>query len=253
MAYTVGEASKVARVSVRALHHYDEVGLLRPSERSSAGYRLYTSADLERLQQVLFYKELEFPLDEIRELMAEPEYDRREALLFQRELLAERAKRLDAMLGLIDTTLTAMEGGFSMSDEEMFEVFGDFDPAEYEDEVRERWGDTDAYKESARRTKRYSKDDWLRIKSEGEQNLTAMVALFDEGVAPDDPRAMDVAEDARLQIDRNFYPLSPEMHVNLGEMYIADPRFTAYYDKHREGLAVWFRDAIKANAARAAK
>ena len=138
-----------------------------------------------------------------------------------------------------------------MTKEEMFEVFGDFDPAEHEEEARERWGETDAYKESARRTKGYNKEDWKRIKEEGTVNLEKMVELFDGNVSPDDSRAMDVAEEARLSIDRNFYPCSLQMHVNLGEMYVADPRFRAYYDQHRAGLAEWFSEAIKANARRA--
>jgi len=251
VAYTVGEVSKLAHVSVRTLHHYDEVGLLCPSERSEAGYRLYTDDDLARLQQVLFYKELGFGLEEIRELMADPAFDRREALLAQREMVAEHALRLEAMLSLIDKTLISLEGGIRMTKEEMFEVFGDFDPSEYEEEVEQRWGDTDAYKESAKRTSRYTKDDWARFKAESEANGVKMVELFDEGVAPDDPRAMDVAEEARLLIDSWFYPLSREMHVCLGDMYVADPRFKQNYDKQREGLAQWLCDAIKANHARA--
>jgi MerR family transcriptional regulator, thiopeptide resistance regulator len=250
MARTVGEVSKLAKVSVRTLHHYDAIGLVGPSDRSEAGYRLYESGDLERLQQVLFFKELGFSLDEIRSIMAEPSFDRRDALRAQRSLLAEKARRTEAMLTAIDLALDAMEGGYAMDEKDMFEVFGDFDPKQYEDEVRERWGDTDAYKESARRTKRHTKDDWQRIKAEDAARLERMVALFDEGVTPQDPRAMDAAEEARLAIDRDYYPCSREMHVNLGRMYVADPRFTAYYDKHREGLAQWFCSAIEANAER---
>ena len=247
---TVGEVAKLAHVSVRTLHHYDELGLLSPSARSEAGYRLYTSGDLDRLQQVLFYKELGFRLEEIRDLMADPGFDRREALVSQRGLIAGRASRLGAMLELIDKTLISLEGGTTMTKEEKFEVFGDFDPAEYEDEVKERWGATEAYKESARRTKRYTKADWQRIKDEGAADMAKMIEVFDQGVTPDDPRAMDVAEDARLAIDRNFYPCSHRMHVNLGEMYVADPRFTAFYDDQRSGLAKWLSAAIKANALR---
>lgn len=249
--YTVGELAALANVSVRTLHHYDGIGLLMPSARTDAGYRLYGGEDLERLQQVLFFKELGFSLPDIRDMMLDPAFDRREALLVQRELLAEKAARTGAMLSAIDRTLAAMEGATPMTDEEMFEVFGDFDPAQYEDEVQERWGDTDAYKESARRTKRYTKADWQRIKDEGAVNIQRMIDLFDAGVPPTDPRAMDVAEEARMQIDRNFYPCSREMHACLGEMYVADARFTEFYDKHRPGLAAWFRNAIKANEGRA--
>lgn len=250
MTNTVGQVAKLAHVTVRTLHHYDEIGLLKPSEHSEAGYRLYTLRDLERLQVILFFKELGFELDEIRALVDDPGFDRTEALREQRDLIAEQALRLESLLGLIDKTIAAERGGIAMTKDEMFEVFGDFDPTEYEDEVKERWGDSDAYKESARRTKRYTKDDWARFKAEGDQQGARMVELFDAGASPDSPEAMDVAEAARLQIDTWFYPCSHEMHSALGDMYIADARFTAYYDDQREGLAAWFREAIRANQAR---
>jgi DNA-binding transcriptional MerR regulator len=250
VAYTVGEVARLAHVSVRTLHHYDEIGLLEPSGRTDAGYRLYNDRDLSRLQQVLLYRELDFTLDEIAQVLTDPGFDPLDALVAQRKLVAEKIARDEALLALLDKTILATEGGIAMDKEEMFEVFGDFDPAEHEDEVKERWGDTDAYAESARRTKGYTKADWERFKVEQEDVGARMVALFDEGVEPTDPRAMDVADEARLQIDRWFYPCSKEMHVCLGEMYVADPRFKANYDKMRDGLAQWLCDAIKANAAR---
>lgn len=250
MSHTVGEVAKLAHVSVRALHHYDEVGLLKPSGRSEAGYRLYSDADLERLQQVLFYKELGFELEEIREIMADPDFDRREALEAQRVLIAEQALRLEALMGLIDRTIERIDGGYGMSKEEMFEVFGDYDPTQYEEEAKDRWGDTEAYKVSTARAKKYGKAQWAAIKAEGDENMRRMIELFDAGAAPDSAEAMDVADAARLQIDKWFYPCSRQMQCALGEMYIADARFTAYYDQHREGLAQWFHDAIQANAER---
>lgn len=250
MAYTVGEVAKLAHVSVRTLHHYDGLGLLVPSDRSEAGYRLYTDEDLDRLQTVLFFKELGFSLEEIRDLVEDPAFDRREALIVQRDLIAEQAIRYEAMLGLIDKTLASMEGGIRMNAQEKFEVFGDFDPDEYEDEVKERWGETDAYKESARRTARYTKEDWARFKAESEEINLAIVALMDEGVPPTDPRAMDAVDRHRLQIDTWFYPCSHEMHSGLADMYIADPRFTATYEKIHEGMARYVHDAIKANLER---
>lgn len=250
MAHKVGDVARLAGVSVRTLHHYDELGLLSPSQRSDSGYRLYSEQDLTRLQQILFYRELGFELGEIRSIMEDPEFEHVDALRHQRDLIAEQVLRLEALLGLIEKTIAADEGGTTLTKEEMFEVFGDFDPADYQDEVMERWGDTDAYRESTRRVRRYTKEDWQRHKDEADENLAAMVALFDAGVAPGDARAMDVAEAARLQIDRWFYPCSREMHMALGDMYIADARFTDHYDRHRPGLAAWFRDAIAANLAR---
>lgn len=154
------------------------------------------------------------------------------------------------MLGLIDKSLIAMEGGIQLKKEEMFEVFGDFDPTKYEDEVKERWGQTDAYTESARRTSGYSKQDWSRFKAESEEINTAIARLIDAGVAPTDPRAMDAVERHRLQIDRWFYPCSHEMHAELGKMYVADLRFTATYEKIRPGMARYLCDATAANLAR---
>jgi DNA-binding transcriptional MerR regulator len=252
MEYKVGEVARLARVSVRALHHYDEIGLLEPSARSAAGYRLYTTEDLERLQHVLFYRQIGVGLAEIRELMADPAFDRREALVAQRDLLASQVHRLAAMLGLIDKTLAAREEGIPMSQEEMFEVFGDFDPSEHEDEVKERWGETDACKESARRTRRYTKDDWARFTAESDAVSAGIASLMDEGVSPEAPRAMDAVERHRLLIDAWFYPCPHEMHLHLGQMYVADPRFTATYEKIHPGMARYVCDAISANAARAA-
>jgi DNA-binding transcriptional MerR regulator len=250
MSRTVGEVARLAGVSVRALHHYDELGLLEPSERTTAGYRLYNAADLSALQQILFFKELGFGLDEIGRIMGDPAFDRGDALLLQRRMLTEKAAQLDRMIRAVDAALGAMKRGTVMDEKDMFEVFGDFDPKDHEAEADQRWGDTDSYKESAVRTEAYTKQDWIRMKEEGTANLERMIELFDAGVDPSDQRAMETAESARLQIDRDFYPCTRDMHVNIGEMYVADPRFTDYYDQHRTGLAVWFRDAIKANAGR---
>jgi DNA-binding transcriptional MerR regulator len=246
----VGQVAALAHVTVRTLHHYDRIGLLRPSGRSEAGYRLYTGPDLERLQTVLLYKELGFGLREIRDLLAEPGFDRREALRAQRAQLARRSARLDAMLALVDKTLAALEQGVPMERTDLFEVFGDFDPEEHKAEAQERWGETEAHQESARRTRRYTKEDWARFKAESEAASLAVATLMDEDVAPDDTRAMDAAERHRLLIDAWFYPCPHAMHEQLGRMYVADPRFTANYEKIRAGMAQYLCDAIAANAAR---
>jgi DNA-binding transcriptional MerR regulator len=248
----VGEVANLAHVSVRTLHHYDAIGLVRPSGRSEAGYRLYTAEDLERLQTVLLFKELGFGLGEIRDLLAEPAFDRRAALRAQRAQLARRSRRLDAVLALIDKTLAAIDEGVPMQRSDMFEVFGDFDPSEHEAEAEARWGGTEAYKESARRTRRYTKDDWRRFRAESDAVNETFATLIDEDVAPGDPRAMDAAERHRLLIDLWFYPCPHGMHEQLGRMYVDDQRFTATYEKIRPGMARYLRDAIAANAERAA-
>jgi DNA-binding transcriptional MerR regulator len=250
MGHTIGEVAQLASVSVRTLHHYDELSLLTPSERTDAGYRVYSDADLATLQQVLFFKELGFGLSDIGRIMHDPTFDRLEALRIQRRMLSDKAAQLDLMVEAVEAAIDATEGGVVMDAKDMFEAFGEFDPKEYEKEAEERWGTTDSYKESARRTKRYTKEDWAEVRTESEAVNEALAALMDAGVPADDPRATDVAEQHRLNIDKRFYPVSYEMHVGLAEMYIADPRFTATYDKIRPGLAAYLHDAILANAAR---
>jgi DNA-binding transcriptional MerR regulator len=248
---TVGDVARSAHVSVRALHHWDAIGLLSPSQRTSAGYRVYGDDDLARLQQVLFFRELGFGLDEVARILNDPAFDRREALLMQRRMLSDKAAHLHRMITAVDVTIDGMEKGTRMDEKDMFEVFGEFDPGLHEDEARKRWGGTDAYKESARRAKGYTKEDWKGFKTATDANNAALVAAMDRGLAADDPRVMDLVEVHRLLIDRWFYPCSHEMHLGLAEMYIADPRFTATYEKMHEGMAQFVRDAIVANAARA--
>lgn len=252
MALTVSQVARLAGVSVRALHHYDELGLLCPSGRSEAGYRLYEQEDLQRLQQVLFFKELGFPLEEIARIVKDPAFDLRAALLMQRQLLGERATRLQALIRAVDAALESHEKGTVMTKEEMFEVFGDFDPAKHEAEVQERWGQTEAYRESSRRTSRYNKKDWERIKAEGDQLQRDMAAQLEAGRAPTDPAVMELAERHRQYITRWFYPCSYEIHRGLGELYVNDSRFTDNIDRVRPGLARFTCEAFRANAERAA-
>lgn len=250
--HTVSQVARLVHVTVRTLHHYDEVGLLVPSGRSRAGYRLYSDADLARLHQILLLRELGFSLEAIAQVLAEPLAERRLALRLQRERLVAQQRRTDAVLRALDRTLAAMEQGEdTMTTEQMFEGFDKFEHAQYEREAHERWGDTEAYKESARRTKSYSRADWAAIKEEGASNVAGFAAILAAGKPPNSPEAMDLAEAARLHIDRWFYPCSRAMHVCLGEMYVADPRFADFYDRHRPGLAAFVAAAIKANAERA--
>ena len=240
----------MAHVTVRTLHHYDEIGLLVPSERRPNGYRLYGQSDLERLHQVLLLRELGFPLEAIRGMLDAPVADRAGALRAQRELLAERLDNTKAVIRAVDRALKSLEEGEPMSSEAMFEGFEGFDQGPYAEEARERWGETDAYKESMRRAKRYSKEDWARIKAEGDEPIAALTALMQAGRRPDEPEAMDAADRARLQIDRWFYPCSRAFHVNLAAMYESDARFGEFYESRATGLRDFVVAAIRANAER---
>jgi DNA-binding transcriptional MerR regulator len=246
----VGEVAALAGITVRALHHYDRIGLLSPSERTAAGYRRYTPADLDRLHRVLVYRELGFSLEEVATLLDDPDADPAAHLRRQHRLLRERVERAQAMVAAVEKELEAQQMGISLTPEERFEVFGENDPAQYADEVEERWGDSDAYRESRRRTASYRKEDWLQIKAEGEDVERRFAEAMAAGIPADDPRAMDVAEAHRRHIGRWFYDCPPAMHAGLGRMYVEDERFAAHYEQIAPGLAEYVSTAVQANAAR---
>lgn len=253
--YQVKEVARLTGVSVRALHHYDEIGLLVPSSHTDAGYRLYDDRDLLRLQQILIGRELGLPLEEIKRSLDDPHFDRQAALRKQRRELEKSAARAAAMLRAVDAALAAFatEGERTMTDmskDEITALFEGFDPSQYESEVNERWGTTDAYEESARRTSKYTQADWERYKAEADAILNHAARLFRSGVSPREAEAGAVAERHRLSIDRWFYPCSPGMHAGLADLYEADARFTQNIDKYTPGLTAWWVAAIRENSSR---
>jgi len=248
--WSIGEVAKVAGVSVRTLHHYDDIGLLVPAGRTPSGYRAYDGEHLQRLQRILAYRELGFALEDVARILDDPAVDAREHLLRQRELLTDRIERLQRIVDVVDRTLEAQRMGLGLDPKEMFEVFGEDNPAQHADETRERWGDTDAYKAAQERTATYGKQDWLRIKSEEEAVLAALATAFAAGLPADSAEAVAAAEQARLHIDRWYYPCSPESHCLLADLYVTDERFAAHYDRVADGLSAYVHDAIYANALR---
>ena len=251
VSFSVGQVAELAGVTVRTLHHYDEIGLLSPSDRSAAGYRRYGDTDLARLRRILFYRELGFPLDEIATILADPHTDAAAHLRRQHRMLLDRIERLQQMVAAVEKELEATQMGISLTPEEQFEVFGtDKVGGEWAEEAERRWGDTDSYQESQRRAAGYTKDDWIRIKAEGDEGLRTFAELQRSGVAPDSPAATEAAEQARQYISRWFYDCSREIHRGLADMYVADERFTRVYDAVAPGLAQYVHDAIVANADR---
>lgn len=252
MVWTVRAAADLANVSVRTLHHYDAIGLLSPSERSEAGYRLYSPEDMLALEQILFFKEMGFSLARIHEIVSDPDFDRVSALEMQRAYLREKVASLQDKIVAIELAIDSTERGttMDMDEKDIKEVFGDFDPREYEAEVEERWGASDAYKESVRRTKKYTKEDWKRIQSEGETNNARLAELFGEGALVDDPRVQECVHEHWRQINDNFYVCGMDIYEGLADMYIADPRFTATYEKIAPGFAQNLHGAMKAYVAR---
>ncbi len=250
MSYSVGDVAKLSRVTVRTLHHYDDIRLLRPTARTTAGYRRYSDDDLARLQRVLCYRELGFGLDQIAAILDRKDVDPLDHLRQQRALLVERAERLQRMIAAVEKVMEARQMGINLDPTEMFEVFGESDPTRYADEVEQQWGTSAAYLESRRRTAEYTKDDWLRLKAEQEQIQARFVAVRSAGQPASSVEAMEVAEEHRQSVNRWFYDCDYPMHRGLGELYVTDPRFTATFDRVTPGLARYIRDAIHANADR---
>ncbi len=248
--YRVKDVARLTGVSIRTLHHYDAIGLLVPRGRTAGGYRLYTEADLLRLQQILIGRELGLPLEEIRRSLDDPRFDRKAALLDQRQRLCVRAREAEAMIRAIDTALAAIDDGAGRGEVAMEDLFDGFDPSRYEDEARQRWGGTDAFVECGKRTKRYTPDDWKTLKAEQGAVYESAAAALKAGKAPSSVEAMDIAERHRLGIDRWFYPCSHTMHEGLASMYESDDRFRQTIDKYGEGLTTFLAEAIRANAAR---
>jgi MerR family transcriptional regulator, thiopeptide resistance regulator len=242
--YTVGQVASFAGVTVRTLHHYDEIGLLTPSERSGAGYRCYAPDDLARLQRILFYRELGFGLAEIATILDDPDADPLDHLRRQHGLVTGQAQRLRELARTLEKTMEAHAMGIRLTPEEMFDVFGDVDPTEHVAETEQRWGDTAAYRESARRTSTYTKDDWLRIRAEADAITQSFAVAMQGGRPAESAEALAAARAHRAHIAATYYSLTPQLHRGLGEMYVADERFTRTYDDVAAGLARYVRDAI---------
>ena len=250
MSFSVGQVSRLAGVTVRTLHHYDEIGLLSPGERTAAGYRRYTDADLIRLQQVLLYRELGFALEEIAVIVDEPRADELTHLRRQHELLVRKSERLSEVIAAVERAMEARTMSVALTPAERLEVFGGFRPEDHEAEVERRWGGGERYEQSRRRVAAYTQADWLELKAEAAAVVGDLVAVFKAGLPPDGEEAMDVAERHRGHISRWFYTCTYEIHRGLGELYVMDPRFTLYFDDQVRGLAAYFRLAITANARR---
>ena len=247
--YRVADVARLSGLSIRALHHYDAIGLLVPTGRTEAGYRLYTDADLLRLQQVLIRRELGFPLDEIKRSLDDPRFNQRQALIEQRRRLEAKGRALADMLRAVDAALAVAVADPQGGTMDMKELFGGFDPSVHEIEVEERWGGA-ALDESKRRVKGYTAEDWKRQQGEQEAIYEDAAAAMRRSVAPTAAEAMDIAERHRLSIDKWFYPCSRVMHAGLADMYEADERFRATIDRAGEGLTPFLAAAIRANATR---
>jgi len=246
-AITVGAVASLTGVSVRTLHHYDHIGLVVPSVRTPAGYRGYTDADIERLHLVLVYRSVGLPLDEIRALLDDADADVLAHLQRQHTLLLEQADRLEHAIKAVEELMNAHREGIQLTAEEQVEIFGTTAfSEEYAAEAEQRWGDTDAWKQSQQRVSTFSKQDWLDIKAEGDTLLADLAQAKRNGIVPGSAAANELAARHRASIAR-FYDCGDEMHRNLVEMYLTDERFTRHYDDVEPGLTQYVHDIVVAS------
>ena len=245
---TVGQTATLVGVSVRTLHHWDEIGLVSPSARTWSGYRLYGPCDVARLHRVLVYRETGMPLSRIAEVLAEPGGDGHTHLAHQRELLVARIAHLQRMVRAVDTMMERYEMGTTPTPQEAAEILGThWDPA-YEKEAEQRWGDTDEWAQSAARRAAMTAQDWRSVREEVEALESDLAAAARQGVEPGSERANALAERHRASIDR-WFDTTYAKQVLIARGYVADPRFTAHYEAIEPGLAAWLKEVIDANAA----
>ncbi|MFF1480633.1 MerR family transcriptional regulator [Streptomyces sp. NPDC058301] len=254
MSYSVGQVSGFAGITVRTLHHYDTAGLLTPSERSPAGYRLYSDADLARLQQILFYRELGFSLDEIGTILEDPDANALDQLRARHRRLSEQIGKLQRMMEVAERAMAVQETGVRLTPQERFEVFGEiaFDLS-YATEAQLKWQDSEGHRRSMASAAAHTKEDWARIMAEAAAWREGLLKVFDGREPADGEAAMDLAEEHRAHIGRWFTPCPPEMHRRIGDDFARDPRAFALVvppSQQRPGLAAYLRTAIEANAVR---
>lgn len=241
MKMKVKEVAELVGISVRTLHHYDKIELLSPTETSDSGYRLYAEEDLEKLQQILFFKELGFSLKEIKKIITSPSYDEEEALLLQRKMLEEKRKSVEKMIETLDKTLKYRKGEIHMTKEERFEgiIFRD-NP--YEQEARERWGDK-LVEEANKNLDSKSQEEQKHLAEKWEMYFRKLAEL--RGRSPDAAEVQEVIKEWYDFLNENFTRYSLEAFAGLGQLYVSDERFTKNIDQYGEGLAQFMSEAMQ--------
>lgn len=241
----VKEVADLVGISVRTLHHYDEIGLLTPEGTTESGYRIYSKDNLATLQQILFFKELGFPLKKIKEIMVSPSFDRDEALEVQRNMLVEKRRRMDDMISMIEKTIRNSKGEINLSEKEKFEGF-DFSNNPYEQEARDRWGDQ-AVDESNDKINKMSKDKQKALGDEFDAIYKRLATLRHQ--SPDSDEAQAGIDEWYVYLNKlgNY---SLDAFKGLGQMYVDDERFTKNIDQYGDGLAEFMRDTMAVYADR---
>lgn len=247
MEYTVQKLARLAGISARTLRFYDEIDLLKPARINSSGYRIYGKEEVDMLQQILFYRELGFPLNQIQEIMKSPEFDRAQALKKHRVQLLDKKKQLETLIINVERSIAAQEGRITMADKEKFEGFKqkliDDNEMKYGKEIREKYGDETVSK-SNQKMKNMSQADYETVTSLEKEVIEKLLEAYNSG-DPASPIAQKAVDLHKQWLMYYWHDYSLEAHMGLAQMYVDDERFTAYYDKHQSGLAVFLRDAVQ--------
>jgi DNA-binding transcriptional MerR regulator len=240
MKYSINKLARAAGITVRTLHHYDDIGLLQ-TQRDENGYRLYGDSELLRLQQILIYRDLSFPLPTIKQILDEPSFDYLLALKEHLQHIEKEQLRLSELIKTIKNTLKKLKKGDSMTAQDMYGGLTKKQYEEYTAEAQERWGNTDAYKQSVARVKAMGKAGLAKVGEEMKAIELELAALMDHDITSTEVQEVIAKHRANLT---HFYDVSDEMYAGLAHMYIDDPRFAAHYNEVKPGLAKVLSDAI---------
>jgi DNA-binding transcriptional MerR regulator len=243
MSYTVQQLANLAGVSVRTLHYYDEVGLLKPARVQSNGYRHYEEAELLRLQQIMFFRELDFSLDNIRRILSSPRFDMTAALRGQKELIKLKRNRMDRLIQTINKTIKKINKEINMEDQELYGNFSKEEMEKYTEEAKQKWGHTEAFKQSQERVKKMGKAGLAKVLEESGKLTLEIAEAMAQG---QDPKSEAVQKLIARHYDglRAFYEPNLKMYRGMAKMYVDDPRFKANYENVAKGLAEFMRDGM---------
>lgn len=244
---TVGRTADLLGVSVRTLHHWDEIGLVEPSGRTPTGYRLYSADDIARLQSVLVYREVGLPLAEIAEILDDAHVDVTDHLRRQKELLESRISRMHELVHAVDSMMERMMTEENTTPEDQARSFGSSWNDPYHEEAEAKYGHTDDWAVSQKRAAQLGPEEWERVKADLEALEADLARAFLSGVEPGSPEAVELAERHRANVGQ-WMDVTYAKHVLMACNYVQDPRFAAHYDERAAGLAVWLKAVIDANA-----
>lgn len=236
MQYNINQLAKIAEVSVRTLHHYDDIGLLTSSRNTRNQYRIYEEKDLLKLQQILFFRELDFKLEDIKKILENPKFDIANALNDHKQMILLKRRRLNELLKTIDKTINKVTNKKYMKDEELYGGFTKEEMEKYQEEAKEKWGDTEAYKQSTERVKKMGKDGLNKVLEESGKLTIEIADAMKKGLSPESIEVQKLIA-KHYEGLRVFYEPTKEIYAGLAKMYVEDKRFKKNYENVAQGLA----------------